>query len=87
MPTEYVSDSATNFFCGLLALVNEEFATFHHIIMQELKCLNCKLRFEYKKLDLSSEDMLHVPESSGTTQIKPVNVYNINNGDNVKKLR
>lgn len=72
MDTEYAVDKLNDFFNGFLELVNNEYAVFLDIILQELSKNSTEIKFEYfKSTSASSYDV------SGSTgaNIGPVKVY------------
>ena len=48
LDTEYVQDSVTKYFDDLLLLINDQYAIFEDIILQELKAISTSITFEYK---------------------------------------
>ncbi len=77
METAYVVDTLTEFFDELLFLINNEYAVFYDIIQSELKSLNTKLLFEFKRVVIydADTDLPYIPPSSGSVTISPIDVY------------
>jgi hypothetical protein len=70
--SEYVEDKLSNFFYPLLDLINQEYATFHNIILQELKSIPTSILFEYNTIEHANIN------ASGITHTTGVDVYGFN---------
>ena len=73
MRIEYAADKLTGFFYQLIHLVNNEYATFYDLIMQELNAIPTSIKFEYNsESNLKAESSFNV---SGVTRNEAVDVY------------
>jgi hypothetical protein len=61
MESEFVYQKLSDFFNDLLNLINQEYATFYHLIITELNNLNTKLFFEHyshESLDTANSNII-----------------------------
>ena len=86
MQAEYMEDTCQAYFDELLAVIENEYAKFHHVIISELNDLSIKLVFDRSKVNSSlfTNDDFVIPASasyddiaaSGTTAATYGNIEN-----------
>ncbi len=74
MRIEYAADKLTSFFDQLIHLINNEYATFHNLILQELKAIPTSIKFEYNSI--YNKMPVNSFNASGVTGSEAIDVYN-----------
>jgi hypothetical protein len=77
MNSQFLEDKLSNFLYQIISIVNDEYAKFHHVILEELKSIPTGLIFEHtSKENIKDKSLVNYPSASGRI---PANIYNLSN--------